>query len=403
MFTLQASNYLIPLITFPYLIRTLGLESYGLMTFAQNIVSYGEQLISYGFVLTAPKDIAHIHKNRTEMSRLFFSIFYSRLLLMVISAVILTVLCALIPRFEEMQTVIFIGFSMLLALALQIDWFFQGIQQMKNITFVNVISRLLSLIFLFYWVKTPNDVGFAILSIALSQIIAYTFSWFLAFRYHGLQFVPPQYMAIKTQIQGGFQVFLSQFLVRFYSSDVNITVLGLVSNNLAVGTYQFAYRIYLLISAVATPVFGALYPYLANLFKENYPKFQRQVRQIAIFSVCGYLMAACILFFTADWLVLIISNKVNEQVSFTLRLLSLSVIIVPFGPLFTQMCLLYEKKYWLLWVCFIGIVLNFTSLLFFYTYFEQNALSITHVLVSWSLFIVQFISIQKLLRINVTI
>ena len=51
MLIIQCSNLLIPLITFPYLIRTLGIESYGLMTFTQNIVSYGEQFINYGFVL----------------------------------------------------------------------------------------------------------------------------------------------------------------------------------------------------------------------------------------------------------------------------------------------------------------------------------------------------------------
>jgi polysaccharide transporter, PST family len=396
MLIIQCSNLLIPLITFPYLIRTLGIESYGLMTFTQNIVSYGEQFINYGFVLTAPKDIAQTTDDRKIMSRRFFDIFYCRLFFTFISVVVLIGLCLLLPKFKDMHTIIAIGSAMLLAATLQIEWFFQGIQQMKNITLVNLMARFMSLFFLFSWVKSPDDAAFGILSIALSQIIANTFSWFLVFRHHGLQFTPPQYLGIKKQIQDGFDVFLSQYLVRFYSSDINITLLGFVSNNLAVGTYQFAYRLYTIATTIATPVMTALYPYLVKLFHQDYAKFWRQIRQIAAAYFFSYLALTLILFFTADWLVELIGNKEHKEVAFMLRLLSISAITVPFGPIFTQIFMLHDKSKWLLWVCGIGIVLNLMCIIPTYYLFKENALPITNALVTWVLFFIQYLFVKKL-------
>jgi polysaccharide transporter, PST family len=403
MLTIQGSNFLIPLITFPYLVRTLGIESYGLMTFTQNIISYGEQLITYGFVLTAPRDIAQVETDKKELSRRFFAICYSRLLFTLISVCVLGFLCFLIPKFNDIKTTIFIGFSMLLALNLQIEWFFQGIQQMKNITLVNLMARFMSVFFLFYLVKTPNDAAFGILSIALSQIVANVFSWYLAFRYHNLEFRTPQYKAIKKQIQTGFDVFLSQFLVRFYSSDVNITILGLISNNVAVGTYQIAYRLFLLAGAVATPIMTALYPYLAKLFHQDVAKFWRQIKQVAVAYCVSYSLLSIFLFVTADWLILLISGKPNPEVAFILRLLSFSIILVPSGPIFTQIFMLHNKSRWLLYVCIIGIFINCFTLIPCYFYFKENALAITNGVVMWALFFIQLLFVKKLRPNNINL
>jgi polysaccharide transporter, PST family len=396
--TIQGSNLLIPLITFPYLIQTLGIESYGLMTFTQNIVSYGEQFINYGFTLTAPKDIAQAGNDRRTISRLFFAIFYCRLLFTLISASILTLSCALIPKLWEMHTTIFIGLSMLLAATLQIEWFFQGVQQMKNITLVNLMARFVSLFLLFYLVKSTDHARFAILSIALSQIIANAFSWFLAFRYHGLLFTPPQYLDIKKQIYDGFNVFLSQYLVRFYTSDVNVTLLGLISNNVAVGTYQFAYRLFTLASMIATPVMTALYPYLAQLFNHDYATFWRQIRQISMAYFFSYTLLAVSLFITADWLVTLIGKNAHPEVVLMLRLLCISIVVVPFGPIYTQIFMLHGKSKWLLWVCVIGIIINLIIFIPTYFFLKERALPITNALVTWSLFFLQYAFVKKLLK-----
>ncbi len=393
---IQISNYLVPIITIPYLVRTLGFSGYGLLSLTQTIIGYFEQLMSYSFMLTAPKDIAQQPEDRVKLNTIFHTIIYTKIILWTISVLVLFVLTLTIPFFRDLQSMIFVGFSILLANLLQIDWFFQGIQQMKNITYINLTARFLSLAFLFILVRTPNDAAGGILAVTLSQIIAGFFGWLLAYRNFGLQFTPPQYNAIKTQLKSGFNVFASQFLVRFYSADVNITILGFLTNTTTVGTYALANRIFNFIVNTASPINAALYPYLAKIHATDYGRYQKEFRRIVNLYFVGYSVLAGLLFLSADWLIALIAKTPNDNAALILKILSIAVIVSPFGPLYTQSLMLHQKVHYLLTICFIAIAINFATLIPAFYYFNEIGLAINSVIIYWSIFFIPFIFLKRL-------
>ncbi|ELA4707862.1 oligosaccharide flippase family protein, partial [Escherichia coli] len=60
LFVVQGVTYLVPLITLPYLVRVLGAQSYGVLSFSLAIIQYFILLTDYGFNLSATQKISVI-------------------------------------------------------------------------------------------------------------------------------------------------------------------------------------------------------------------------------------------------------------------------------------------------------------------------------------------------------
>src|SRR5690606_6460800 len=57
----------LPILTYPYLLGTLGKDTYGLLIYAQAIIGYFVILINFGFNITTTREIS---KNRDDIGKL---------------------------------------------------------------------------------------------------------------------------------------------------------------------------------------------------------------------------------------------------------------------------------------------------------------------------------------------
>ena len=392
---IQVSNYLIPLITFPYLVRTLGLEMYGLVAFGQNIFAYFEQVLTYSFSLTAPKDISQADGSHTAISRIFHRVLFAKLGLLILCLILATLITLAVPRLYEIKTMMLAGILILLSNVLQFDWFFQGMQEMKNITIVNLSARFLSIALLFATVHSPSDTVAALIFFPISNILVGLIALVLIYRKFGLPFTPPQYSDIFEELKQGFQIFTSQFLVRFYSADINITLLGFLSNNLTLGIYTFANRIFALAAAATGPLSNALYPHLAKLYRENIEQYRKQFKTILVTILAVFSVLGLGLYLAADFITTFLAGQPTPQSSLILRILSVALVFAPFGAFYTQAFIILGREKELLFTVMICIIVNAISLFITYHYFQEIGLAITNIVVWVTLFLVPLLFLRK--------
>jgi len=98
---LQALNYLLPLITFPYQVRVLGTEKFGLLAFASSTIAYFNIIVDFGFNLTAPREIAIYREDKKKLSEIISSVMQIKFILFLISLLILLFFINSFDRFKQ--------------------------------------------------------------------------------------------------------------------------------------------------------------------------------------------------------------------------------------------------------------------------------------------------------------
>ena len=272
---LQIFSYVIPLITLPYLSRVLGVEKFGLVFFAQAFVTYFIVLTDYGFNLSATREIAINRHNQNNLSNIFNSVTVIKLILLLASFVILLMSVSFIPKLHNEWLVFMLSFLMVVGNAIYPVWFFQGMEHMKYITFLNILAKTLFLVLIFIFVKTNNDYILVPLLNALGFIVSGIIGFVFAVRKFDIKLYIPSWKNIVKQFKYSSEFFLSRAAVTAFTCT-NTFFLGLISSNLMVGYYVAAERIYTALKNLIQPIEKAIYPYVAKKKDiKTYKKIQK--------------------------------------------------------------------------------------------------------------------------------
>lgn len=154
---LQVFNMLLPLITYPYLIRILGKETYGLIVFAQAIIGYLVIFVNFGFNISATKEVSIHRDNKEKLSEILSSVLILKGILFFLSLLILSALLYFILQVHGYEILFYLTMYMCLYELIFPIFYFQGIEKMKYITYLNLVSRIIFLALIFMLIKSKSD------------------------------------------------------------------------------------------------------------------------------------------------------------------------------------------------------------------------------------------------------
>ena len=153
------------ILLYPYLIRTLGSEAYGLYVFLLAIVAYFIDLIAFGFQLSGLKLISDNLNDNKQKSVILSGIISAKVYLAFFSVLIITPLIFFSKQLNEHRLLLSIIFAQIIAEIIFPQWYFRAIQQMKVVTWYQLSFRIASVPFILLFIKNPNDlIIYAIIS-----------------------------------------------------------------------------------------------------------------------------------------------------------------------------------------------------------------------------------------------
>ncbi len=262
---LQIGNYAIPVLVMPYLIKTLGIEGFGVYSFVLAISMNLVILIDYGFSIYGAKVISIAREKKSEVSQLYSSIQFIKVSLLTVILVIYFLLINGFDFFEENRSVYLLSFLVIIGQTIIPVWFFQGMENMKFITIVNLSIRTGFAFLVFVFVKEESDLNLVMFAQGVSYLAAGLLSVVIARFSFGNKLVKPKANVLRDLINGSKHVFISTFSIGVFR-NINTIIIGFVLGDYAVGFYSAAEKIIRAIQSMISPISSAIFPNLSFKF-----------------------------------------------------------------------------------------------------------------------------------------
>lgn len=335
----QAFNYILPLITVPYLVRVLGPEKYGLILFAQSFISYFSILTDYGFALSATRDISVNRHDHAKVSEIVSAVMTIKTLLMILSLIILCLLIFGIERFREDWFIYILTFGTVLGNVLFPKWYFQGIEKMKIIALLDIVTKLIFTVSIFIFIKSANDYIYVPMLNSIGFILVGLVGLFMAIKQSEGVLRVPRKSEIIEQLKKGWRIFISGLAMSVYTTSNNF-ILGIFTTPLIVGYFGAAEKIILAVRNLINPASQTLYPYFCKLATDSRYKALKILRKMRNFIGAATFFMSLSLFIFAPQIVNLILGPQYEPSIIVIRILSFIPFVIGLSIVYSYFFLL---------------------------------------------------------------
>jgi PST family polysaccharide transporter len=277
LFLLQGLTFILPLITAPYLFRVLGAEKFGLVSFSLVIIAFLRIIVDYGFQLTATREVA-LHRDEIEiLNDIFSQTMITKFILLIFSFLLLTFLIIFINIFSENWILFYSSFLFVVGHALFPMWFFQGVEEMKYISYLNILSKLFFTISVFLFINSPMDYLLYPLFNGLGVIFIGIYALYIMFSKYKIRFIMQPITKIYTLIKIGWNVFLGEIAPTLYTNFTTF-LLGFFVSMESVGYLTLANRFVSATTSILYIARNVTFPYL-----NKNPKQFKKITSLMIF------------------------------------------------------------------------------------------------------------------------
>ncbi|MDE6021598.1 MAG: oligosaccharide flippase family protein [Ruminococcus sp.] len=352
-----------PLVTYPYLVRVLGRELYGWVITAQVTASYCTVLIDFGFKRISARHIATNTENPEKMGEIVSAILTIRVLLWLMSFIIYFAVIWLIRGYHEQLSLFLFSFLTTLSSVVFLDFYFQGTENMKYITIINIIVRGLFVAATFVVITQRSDYLYVPLLWGIGYVLGGIISLWIVFSKHNLSFKIPKSKVLKLHLKEGSIIFFSDAMLTI-KDKLNYNIMGALLGMSDIVIYDVGSKISNLLQKPVTILSTALFPKMAKS-----PNIFIAKRTLVLITFASIIMVAIVNIFL-PWIVrFFIDGDIDLN---AIRLYTLAPIILGISS-FIAVNIFYSfgKDKWILYSTYVTtatyiimlIVMYFTKLL----------------------------------------
>ena len=375
----------------PFLVKTIGVEKYGLINVAQAVIMFINIFVDYGFNLTATREIAISSNDNQKKSYLFSVVIVTKFLLFSIALIVIFAYSFIRYSYSLDYKLLLYSMPIVFGQMLTPQWFFQGIEKIQYVAFMNVFFKTLSVISIFFLIKVPEDYIYVNLLQGLGGCLVGILCTGLIFTNFQIKFISISVKDIKHEIIEGWYIFTANLASTTYIYS-NVIVLQIFATSEIVGYFSIAEKLTTSLRQIMGVVTQATYPMACKLANEEHKKLVFFLKQVFIpLTVLLTIICAIIFLFAGNITEIIIGNRNKAVVMYIQWMIIVPLIVFLNCPAY-QTLLAYNLKKICSRILISGAILNMVfNILLSYSYNALGtiiAIIITEIFITSSLYFI---------------
>jgi O-antigen/teichoic acid export membrane protein len=259
----QVFVLLIPLITTPYLARVLGPTGVGINAYTNSIIQYFILFGSIGVNLYGNRQIAFVRDDKDKITETFYEIFLMRIMTITLAYAAFLIFLMMTGSYH----IYYLAQSIsIIAAAFDISWFFMGVENFGVTVLRNFVVKIVTLISIFTFVKSFDDLNIYIMILSLSLLIGNMTLFPNLRRYIGK--INFKKLKIWQHLKPSMILFVPQIATQIYLV-VNKTMLGSMTSVQSAGYFDQSDKMIKMILAIVTATGTVMLPHVANAFMKG--------------------------------------------------------------------------------------------------------------------------------------
>lgn len=253
-----------PFITTPHVSRALGADGVGVYSFTYSIVTYFILLAGLGTTRYGQREISYVQRDIEARSVAFWNTELIRL-----STTLLMLVCYLVFSFfqKENRLIFYILAINLLNVALDISWFFQGIEEFGKLVGRNILFRILTVFSILFFVRNSDDVP--VYALCLSGLTALGSLSLWPFLRGRIRKVKWDQLRIGVALRTTLSFFVPTIAIQVYTY-LDKTMIGVITNSsFQNGYYEQAQKIVAMALTFVSSIGAVMIPRMGYLFAQG--------------------------------------------------------------------------------------------------------------------------------------
>lgn len=330
-----------PLITFPYITRILSPEGIGKINFSYSIANYFILLAALGISTYAIREGTKYRDDREKFNDFANQMYSVNIISSIFAYIILMGLLVCVSKFQSYRLLIIIYSIEILFKTLGTEWVYNIYEDYVYITVRSFIFQLVSIIFMFIFVKSSADIYWYVLAQVIASAGSNVLNIINVKKYCKLRFVLSK--ELISHIKPILIIFSATLATMIYVNS-DVTMLGIMTNDKEVGYYTVATKAYKIIKSVLNSIVIVYSARLCYTFVNNKEKYKENlntsIKLIITLSIpifIGSLIAS-------KNIILVLSGSEYLKAETAMKVMMGSIIFAVLGSLLCNGVLLPANK-----------------------------------------------------------